>query len=91
MFLANTFNPFMKMKTLWDLIQGEQCHVQGFREQLDNSYRVRLMELGFHPGELVTCVQAPKLGAPKLYRVHNTIYSLDDYIAKLVDVSGNQQ
>jgi len=72
-------------KTLWDLIQGEQCLVSGFHQDLDESYRVRLMELGFHPGELVSCVQAPRLGAPKLYRVHNTIYSLDDQIASMVE------
>jgi len=53
---------------------------------LEESYRVRLMELGFHPGELVICVQVPRLGAPKLYRVHNTIYSLDDQIASLVEI-----
>jgi Fe2+ transport system protein FeoA len=72
-------------KTLWDLIQGEQRLVSGFHQDLDESYRVRLMELGFHPGELVSCVQTPSLGAPKLYRVHNTIYSLDDHIARMVD------
>ena len=67
-------------------MQGEKCLVQGFNQALDESYRVRLMELGFHPGEQVTCVQIPRLGAPKLYRVNNTIYSLDDSVASLVDI-----
>ena len=75
------------MKTLWDLTRGEKCLVQGFNKELDDSYRLRLMELGFHPGEQVTCVQTPNLGAPKLYRVHNTIYSLDDQVARLVDIT----
>ena len=74
------------IKTLWELMQGEKCLVQGFNQELDDSYRIRLMELGFHPGETVTCVQVPRLGAPKLYRVNNTIYSLDDRIAGLVDI-----
>ena len=74
------------IKTLWELMQGEKCLVQGFNQELDESYRVRLMELGFHPGEQVTCVQVPRLGAPKLYRVNNTIYSLDDNVATLVDI-----
>ena len=74
------------IKTLWELLQGEKCLVQGFNQALDESYRVRLMELGFHPGEQVTCVQIPRLGAPKLYRVNNTIYSLDDSVASLVDI-----
>lgn len=74
------------MRTLWELTQGDHCLVEGFNEVLEESYKVRLMELGFHPGEKVICVQAPRLGAPKLYRVHNTIYSLDDNVARLVDI-----
>lgn len=74
-------------KSLWDLDQGEQCLVTGFDSELAEDYRVRLMELGFHPGETVVCIQAPRWGAPKLYRVHNTIYSLDDLIATLVETS----
>lgn len=71
-------------KTLWDFAKGERGIVKGFKETLDESYCLRLMELGFHPGEQVTCVQSPNLGAPRLYRVHNTVYSLDDQIARLV-------
>jgi Fe2+ transport system protein FeoA len=44
------------------------------------------MELGFHPGELVSCMQAPALGAPKVYRVANTVFSLDDQIATHIRV-----
>ena len=71
-------------KTLWDFAKGERGIVQGFNEALEESYCLRLMELGFQPGEQVTCVQSPNLGAPRLYRVNNTIYSLDDQIASLV-------
>jgi Fe2+ transport system protein FeoA len=71
-------------KTLWDLIQDEKCLIEEFNSELEEDYRVRLMELGFHPGEIVTCLYAPKLGAPKLYRVHNTVYSLDDSVARMV-------
>ena len=71
-------------KTLWDMRKGESRTVQGFESELDESYSLRLMELGFHPGESVTCMQTPSMGAPRLYLVHNTIYSLDDHIARLV-------
>jgi Fe2+ transport system protein FeoA len=40
------------------------------------------MELGFHPGERVSCLQAPALGAPRVYRVSNSTFSLDDEIAR---------
>ena len=39
------------------------------------------MEFGFHPGETVSCVQSLAFGAPKVYRVSNTVYSLDDEVA----------
>ncbi len=47
---------------------------------------MRLMELGFHPGERVSCLQAPAMGAPRVYRVANTVYSLDDDVARHVRV-----
>jgi len=78
------------LRSLWDLSKGEECSVHGFHAGLEESYRVRLMELGFHPGEKVTCMQIPRLGAPRLYRVHNTIYALDDHIARQV-LSGERK
>ncbi len=67
--------------SLWSLSTGEQGRITGFDDALVDSYRVRLMELGFHPGEVVTCLQAPAMGAPKVFRVANTIFSLDDEVA----------
>jgi Fe2+ transport system protein FeoA len=67
--------------SLWSLQAGDQARIEGFDELLAENYRVRLMELGFHPGEQVSCMQAPAFGAPKVYRVANTIFSLDDEVA----------
>lgn len=72
-------------KSLWDLLQGEECLVKGFKPQLTENYRIRLMELGFSPGETISCAISPSLGAPKMYRINNTCYSLDDKIAKLIE------
>lgn len=71
-------------QSLWDLRQGQKCRVQGFRGDMDETYGLRLRELGFHPGETVTCVMSSRFGTPRLYRVHNTVYSLDDRIARLI-------
>lgn len=73
--------------TLWDLKTGTSAVVSGFKEELDANYRTRLSELGFHPGESINCVLCPSLGAPKLYRVNNTVYSLDDNVASLIEVN----
>jgi len=75
-------------KSLWNLKAGEQGLIAGFDDSLAENYRVRMMELGFHPGETVTCLQALAFGAPKVYRVANTIFSLDDEVASHIQVTG---
>lgn len=72
--------------TLWSLRAGQVCEILEYDDALAEKYRVRLMEFGFHPGEHVTCLQSPALGAPKVYRVSNTIFSLDDEVAAHVKV-----
>ncbi|WP_439102209.1 FeoA family protein [Congregibacter sp.] len=72
--------------SLWTLARGQRGAIDSFDEALQDDYRIRLMELGFHPGETVSCLQAPALGAPKVYRVANTVFSLDDEVAGYVRV-----
>jgi len=69
------------MPSLWTLKAGDRGRIAGYDDAILQHYRVRLMELGFHVGELVQCVQAPGLGAPRAYRVSNTVFSLDDEVA----------
>jgi Fe2+ transport system protein FeoA len=66
---------------LWSLRSGDSCEILGYDDALDEKYRVRLMEFGFHTGESVSCLQSLAFGAPKVYRVSNTVYSLDDEVA----------
>jgi len=73
-------------RSLWSLEAGDHCEILGYDAALAEKYRIRLMEFGFHPGESVTCVQALAFGAPKVYRVSNTIFSLDDEVATHVQV-----
>jgi Fe2+ transport system protein FeoA len=68
--------------SLWSLARGEAGIIEDFDDALPDRYRNRLMELGFHPGERVSCLQAPALGAPRVYRVSNSTFSLDDEIAR---------
>ena len=68
-------------QSLWALRAGESARITGYDNALAESYRIRLMELGFHGNEEVTCVQSPSLGAPKVFRVSNTVFSLDDEVA----------
>jgi len=72
--------------TLWSLKAGERCEILGYDDALVEAYRVRLMEFGFHPGERVTCLQTPALGAPRVYQLSATVFSLDDEVASHVRV-----
>ena len=76
---------FLMNISLWDLGRNEKATLTSFCTTLDDNYRIRLLELGFQPGANITCVVAPKLGAPKLYRVDNTVYSLDEKVAMLLN------
>lgn len=68
--------------SLWSLARGEAAVIEDFDDALPEAYRNRLMEMGFHPGETVSCLHAPALGAPRVYRVSNSTFSLDDEIAR---------
>jgi Fe2+ transport system protein FeoA len=74
------------MDSLWTMKAGEACEILEYDGVLAEPYKVRLMEFGFHPGETVICLQAPSFGAPKVYRVSNTVFSLDDEVASHVRV-----
>ncbi|HSG90354.1 MAG TPA: FeoA family protein [Pseudomonadales bacterium] len=70
--------------TLWDMTAGQSAVLSGYADELDRRYLTRLTELGFHPGERVVCVHAPRFGAPKVYRVSNSVFSIEDTIARLI-------
>jgi Fe2+ transport system protein FeoA len=72
------------VESLWQLSRGQTAVVKGFTQSLTEAYRVRLVELGFRPGAAIACTMAPKLGAPKLYRVDNAVYSLEQKIAECI-------
>ncbi len=72
--------------TLWSLKAGDRCEILAYDDALAEKYRIRLMEFGFHPGEWVTCLHSPAFGAPKVFQVSNTVFSLDDEVAAHVRV-----
>ncbi|MFT5484889.1 MAG: Fe2+ transport system protein FeoA [Halieaceae bacterium] len=73
-------------RSLWTLRAGERCEIVGYDDLLAENYRIRMLEFGFHPGESVSCLHAPAFGAPKVYRVSNTVYSLDDEVASHIQI-----
>lgn len=72
------------IRSLWNLKKGESCVITGFDDAMQARYKTRLTELGFRPGADISCTVAPRMGAPKLYRVANAVYSLEKQIAEQV-------
>lgn len=70
--------------SLWELKSGESCIITGYGTSLEASYQDRLKDLGFHLGQEIICLQSPRLGAPKVFKLNNSIYALDDVVAKEV-------
>ncbi len=70
--------------TLWDLPLRTSAELVGFAASLSERYRGRLQEFGFHTGEEIRCQQQPGFGAPRVFRVSNATYSLDQELAEQV-------
>ncbi|MEM1435831.1 MAG: FeoA family protein [Pseudomonadota bacterium] len=68
--------------TLWSLREGEAATIDRFAPSLNPVWLRRLKELGFTSGEEVTCVTAPRFGAPRVYRVGATFFSVESQIAE---------
>jgi Fe2+ transport system protein FeoA len=74
----------MTQQSLWDLQSGETRRLGTFDSTLDPAYQQRLAELGFVPGVAIACARRPVLGAPCLYRIEASVFSLDDTLARCV-------
>ena len=74
----------MNISSLWSLKSGQSAKITGFDAKLDDRYRNRVEELGFRTDATVSCIKAPAFGAPKVYRINNSVFSLEDTIASLL-------
>ena len=73
--------------TLWELPLYGPAMLEGFAPSLNERYRGRLQEFGFHVGEIISCQHRPGFGAPRVFRVSNATYSLDREVAEQVLVN----
>lgn len=72
---------------LWQLGKGSRGVITGFDCAMPVEYSSRLAEMGFHIGESVTCLLRPGFGCPRVYRVSNTVYSLDEDLASCIRIA----
>ena len=72
----------MNTASLWALPMNTSGVLVGFDPALSDRYRGRLQEIGFQLGEQVYCQHRTGCGAPRVYRVSNATYSLDQELAE---------
>ncbi len=77
--------------SLWDMTEGQIGEICSYSSELTGNSRGRLQQIGFLPGSEVSCLLTTKLGAPRLYKVHNTVFSLDNTVAQYVQVALRDQ
>jgi len=70
--------------TLRKLHQGRSGVVSHLTSELSEALATRLTDLGFRVGQRVHCIQQPGFGAPRVYRVNGSTYSLDNQLAEQV-------
>ena len=70
--------------TLWTLRQGRSGVVSHLSSGLSGALATRLTDLGFRAGQRVHCIHQPGFGAPRVYRVNGSTYSLDNQLAEQV-------
>jgi len=61
---------------LWNLEENCEAVLESFCSSLNELHVKRFIELGFRSGEFVKCVQRTPLGAPRVFEVNNTVFSL---------------
>mgnify|MGYP001998540318 CR=1 FL=1 len=76
--------------TLWELPLNCTATLEGFAPSLNERYRGRLQEFGFHVGQIISCQHRPRFGAPRVFWVSNATYSLDRELAEQVFVNRAQ-
>ncbi len=76
-------------KTLNLLHPNDEAQILDFSATLSPDYASRLRELGFREGEFIRCLRRPPMGAPLIYEVGGTIFSVENEVAsKILLVSG---
>lgn len=75
-------------RTLWDLSPHNAARIVEIQPHAEESYRNRLNDLGFLVGEAVTCVRRTPFQGPRVFKIGDSIFSLDRETALTVVVTG---
>lgn len=68
--------------TLWELAKKQHATIEKFDPNLANGLKVRLSEMGFAEGEVLTCMKRSPFNGPIVIQVQDCVYSLDKQLAE---------
>ena len=71
--------------TLLSLKTNQEVQISGFSSRISPEYVMRLRELGFREGEFVKCIKTPPMGAPRVFEVGGTVFSMESEVAKEIE------
>lgn len=77
----------MNIQTLWDLLPRRTGRIVEISPRIDELYRNRLNDLGFMVGEAVACVRQTPFKGPRLFKIGDSVFSLDRDLAQSVMVT----
>ncbi len=63
--------------TLWDLLPRYAGRIVEILPHAEEAYRNRLYDLGFLVGEAVTCVRRTPFQGPRVFKIGDSVFSLD--------------
>ncbi len=75
-----------KNRSLLDLKVNEEGQISSFSSHLSHDYTMRLRELGFREGEFVKCLKTPPMGAPRIFEICGTVFSMETEIAQGIKI-----
>jgi Fe2+ transport system protein FeoA len=64
-------------KSLSQLKIKEKALITGFTPKMPASHTQRLQELGFREGVSILCLKRPPMGAPCVYQIGGSVFSID--------------
>lgn len=73
-----------KNRSLLDLTVNQEGQIYSFSSRLSHDYTIRLRELGFREGEFVKCLKTPPMGAPRIFEICGSVFSMETEIAQKI-------
>ena len=74
-----------------DLKANEEGQICSFSSHLSHDYMMRLRELGFREGEFVKCLKTPPMGAPRIFEICGSVFSMETEIAQGIKLLNTEE